>query len=264
MVVTFVGAGAMGGSIVRGLLAAGTRADDVLVVEPQAARAAELVDALGVAVVDLDEGVRRAQVLVVAVKPHDVPATLAATAPSLQPGTVVVSVAAGLTTATLEQHLPPRTPVVRAMPNTPALVGAGVTAITLGRHATAEHGAAAERVLAAVGQVVVVPESQMDAVTAVSGSGPAYVFLVVEALIEAGVHAGLPRDLAAELVRGTVAGSARMLVETEEHPAVLRERVTSPGGTTAAALQRLEQRGLRAAFVEAVLANRDRARELGG
>jgi pyrroline-5-carboxylate reductase len=264
MVVTFVGAGAMGGSLVRGVLAAGTPAAQVLVVEPQPARAGALVDTFGVAVVDLAEGVRQAQVVVVAVKPHDVPATLASIAPSLQPGTVLVSVAAGLTTGTLEQHLPPRTPVVRAMTNTPALVGAGITAVALGRNATHEHGAAAERVLAAVGRVVRVPESQMDAVTALSGSGPAYVFLVVEALVEAGVHAGLPRELASELVVGTLTGSAAMLAETGEHPAVLRERVTSPGGTTAAALQRLEQRGLRAAFVEAVLANRDRARELGG
>jgi pyrroline-5-carboxylate reductase len=264
MVVTFVGAGAMGGSLVRGVLAAGTSAADVLVVEPQHERARQLEEALGVGVVGLEQGVRGADVVVVAVKPHDVPATLRAASSSLQPGTVVVSVAAGLTTATLEQHLPEGTPVVRAMPNTPALVGAGVTAMALGRHATDEQGAAAQRVLTAVGRVVRVPESQMDAVTAVSGSGPAYVFLVVEAMVEAGVHAGLPRELAAELVLGTLAGSAAMLVETGEHPAVLRERVTSPGGTTAAALQRLEQRGLRAAFVEAVLANRDRARELGG
>jgi pyrroline-5-carboxylate reductase len=264
MVVTFVGAGAMGGSLLRGLLAAGTPAESVLVVEALHERARALEQTFGIAVVALDEGVRRADVVVVAVKPYDVPSTLRAAAAHLRPGTVVVSVAAGLATGTLEQHLPEGTPVVRAMPNTPAQVGAGMTAVTLGAHATETHATAAADVLAGVGRVVRVPEAQMDAVTAVSGSGPAYVFLVAEALVEAGVHAGLPRDLASELVVGTLVGSAAMLDQTGEHPAVLRERVTSPGGTTAVALQRLEQHALRAAFVEAVLANRDRARELGG
>jgi pyrroline-5-carboxylate reductase len=264
MIVTFVGAGAMGGSLLRGLLASGAPAESVLVVEPQQQRARELEQTHGIAVVGLGEGVRRAELVVVAVKPHDVAATLREASGYLRPGTVVVSVAAGLTTGTLEQHLPEGTPVVRAMPNTPAQVGAGVTAVSLGRHASEQHGAAAGDVLAAVGRVVRVPEAQMDAVTAVSGSGPAYVFLVAEAMIEAGVHAGLPRDLATDLVVGTLVGSAAMLDQTGEHPAILRERVTSPGGTTAAALARLEQHGLRAAFVEAVLANRDRARELGG
>jgi pyrroline-5-carboxylate reductase len=148
------------------------------------------------------------------------------------------------------------------MPNTPAHVGAGVTAICPGTHAGREQVDAAATLLATVGTVVEVAEGQMDAVTAVSGSGPAYVFLVVEALVEAGVRAGLGRDLASQLVLATLDGSVRMLTQTGEHPAVLRERVTSPGGTTAAALHRLEAHGLRAAFLDAVLANRDRAREI--
>lgn len=263
MTVAIIGAGVMGESILRGMLADGTDPATVLVVEQHPDRAAAVATTHGVAAVDVGRAVESAGVVLVAVKPSDIEATLAAIAGHLRDGAVVVSVAAGITTDALERALPEDTPVVRAMPNTPALVGAGVTAICPGRHATGEHMAAAERVLWSVGSVERVPESQMDAVTAVSGSGPAYVFLVVEALVEAGVRVGLPRDLCTRLVLGTLAGSAAMLTETGEHPAVLRERVTSPGGTTAAALHELERHGLRAAFLDAVAANRDRARELG-
>ena len=263
MTVTIIGAGVMGESILRGLLADGTDPATVLVAEQHPDRAAAVTSAHGVTVVDVPQAVESAGVVLVAVKPQDVEVTLAVLADHLPQGAVVVSVAAGITTDALERALPEGTPVVRAMPNTPALVGAGVTAICPGRHATADHLAAAERVLWSVGSVERVPESQMDAVTAVSGSGPAYVFLVVEALVEAGVRVGIPRDLSTRLVLGTLAGSAAMLTQTGEHPAVLRERVTSPGGTTAAALHALERHGLRAAFLDAVVANRDRARELG-
>jgi pyrroline-5-carboxylate reductase len=264
MVVALLGGGVMGESILRGLLAAGTDPGDVVLVERRADRARELADAYGVAAVDPAEAAEQADVLLLAVKPQDVAAALTEVAAHVRPGSVVVSVAAGISTYRLEGLLPAGTAVVRAMPNTPALVGAGLTAVCAGAHAGDEHLSRAERLLGAVGQVVLVAEHQMDAVTAVSGSGPAYVFLVVEALVEAGVRAGLPRDLSTRLVVGTLRGSAAMLTETGEHPAVLRERVTSPGGTTAAALHVLEQRGLRAAFLDAVLANRDRARELGG
>lgn len=266
MRVLLLGAGVMGESILAGLLDAGAEPSDVTVLERHAGRREEISARYGVATPVSGDGVSGdgldCDVLLVAVKPADVPTALEPLSDGLAGRTVVVSVAAGLTTARLESWLPAGQPVVRAMPNTPALVRAAVSAISPGRHADASAMAAAETLMSAVGTVVVVPESQLDAVTAVSGSGPAYVFLVVEALIEAGVRAGLSRDLAHTLTVATLVGSSRLLVETGEHPALLRERVTSPGGTTAAALHALEQHGLRSAFLDAVLANRDRAREL--
>jgi len=253
----------MGESILAGLLDSGTRAGDVAVVEPREDRAAGLRARYKVAATTQPSVDADVEVLVVAVKPHDVARVLAPLAESLASTCVVVSVAAGVTTATLESVLSVGQPVVRAMPNTPALVRAGVTAVCAGQHATDEHMAVAERLLRCVGTVVRVPEGQMDAVAAVSGSGPAYVYLVAEALIEAGVRVGLPRDLATELTRQTISGSAALWTDTGEHPTLLRERVTSPGGTTAAALHALEARGLRAAFADAVVANRARSAELG-
>lgn len=262
MVIGFVGVGVLGRSLLAGSLAAGVAPLDVRVTDRRVEMAREMAAELGVVETTVQQLAADSDLVLVAVKPGDVASALADAGPHLRPGAVVVSVAAGLTTERLESWLPAGTAVVRAMPNTPAVVRAGVTAITAGRHARSEQVQAAASLLAAVGRVVEVPESQMDAVTAVSGSGPAYVFLVVEALVEAGVRAGLPRELAAELVLGTVEGSVAMLSQTGEHPAVLRERVTSPGGTTAAALHELERAGLRAAFLDAVLANRDRAREI--
>lgn len=259
-----LGCGVMGESMLAGMLESGTPADDVTVVEQRPERAAQLAQQYGVHVTG-DGGVSpQTQLLLVAVKPHDVATALASVAPDLPADTVVVSVAAGLTTARLESLLPDGQPVVRAMPNTPALVRAGISAICAGRHAGSDHLDTAQALLASVGSVVVVPETQMDAVAALSGSGPAYVFLVVEALVEAGVRVGLPRDLATTLAAATLAGSSRLLEATGEHPAVLRERVTSPGGTTAAALHQLERHGLRAAFLDAVVANRDRSAQLAG
>jgi pyrroline-5-carboxylate reductase len=252
----------MGESLLAGMLDSGTQADDVTVVEQRPERAAQLAQQYGVHVA-ADGGVSpQTQLLLVAVKPHDVATALASVAAHLPAETVVVSVAAGLTTARLESLLPDGQPVVRAMPNTPALVRAGISAICAGRHAGPDHLDTARALLASVGAVVVVPEAQMDAVAAVSGSGPAYLFLVVEALVEAGVRVGLPRDLATTLAAATLSGSSRLLETTGEHPAVLRERVTSPGGTTAAALHQLERHGLRAAFLDAVVANRDRSVEM--
>jgi len=262
MTIGFLGVGVMGESILRGVLAGGTAPEQVQVSDRRQDRAREVAAAHGVVATDVPTVAAAADLVVVAVKPGDVAAALAEAGPTLRAGAVVVSVAAGLTTTTLEGLLPAGTAVVRAMPNTPALVGAGVSALCPGRAVSDEQLASAERLLGAVGAVERVAEHQLDAVTAVSGSGPAYVFLIVEALVEAGVHAGLPRDLSTRLVVGTLAGSAAMLAQTGEHPAVLREQVTSPGGTTAAALHRLEGHGLRAAFLDAVLANRDRARDI--
>jgi pyrroline-5-carboxylate reductase len=171
-------------------------------------------------------------------------------------------VAAGITTAAVEKHLAPRARVVRVMPNTPMLVGEGMSAVCAGAHATDDDLASAERLLGAVGQVVRLPESQLDAVTALSGSGPAYVFLLAEAMIDAGVLTGLPRPVASALAIQTILGSALMLRDSGQSPTLLREAVTSPGGTTAAALRKLEERGLRAAFIDALEAARDRSREL--
>jgi pyrroline-5-carboxylate reductase len=261
-----LGGGVMGESILAGMLDAHDRPGATALVEQRPDRARELADRYRVHVAATPDDVVGGDtgVLVVAVKPHDVATALADVSERLPSGCVVVSVAAGVTTASLEDALPVGQPVVRAMPNTPALVGAGVTAICAGQHTTDDHLEVAESLLSAVGSVVRVPETQMDAVAAVSGSGPAYVYLVAEAMIEAGVRVGLPRDLATMLTRQTIAGAARLWDETGDHPGVLRERVTSPGGTTAAALHELESRGLRAAFLDAVVANRDRSLELGG
>jgi pyrroline-5-carboxylate reductase len=206
--------------------------------------------------------VAEAEVVVVAVKPADVPGALESAASALAPGTLVVSIAAGVTLATLEALLPGY-PVVRAMPNTPALVRRGAAAIAAGTHAGEEHLTRAERILAAVGTVTRVPESLLDAVTGLSGSGPAYLFLLAEALIDAGVGVGLPRPVAQALVTQTLLGSATLLAEGPDGPEALRAAVTSPGGTTAAGLAALEARAVRAAFLEAVTAATERSRQLG-
>jgi pyrroline-5-carboxylate reductase len=175
---------------------------------------------------------------------------------------LIVSLAAGVDTASIEDRLPEGTPVVRVMPNTPAQVDEGMAAISPGAHSDEEHLARVSELMSATGRVVIVPERYQDAVTAISGSGPAYLFFVVEAMIEAGVHLGLPRDTATELVVQTMLGSAKLLRETGEHPTVLRERVTSPGGTTAAAIRQLEDHKVRAAFITAMESARDRSRDL--
>jgi pyrroline-5-carboxylate reductase len=197
------------------------------------------------------------------VKPQDIDALLGEIRPAVTPGHVVVSVAAGVTTSRIQKGLADGVPVVRCMPNTPALVDQAMTAISAGNHADPSHLAIAESLLAAVGRVVEVPESQLDAVTALSGSGPAYFFYLVEAMIDAGILLGLPRALAAELIVQTAIGSAVMLRDSGEHPVQLREAVTSPGGTTIAAIRELEVHGVRAALLAAIEAAAARSRELG-
>jgi pyrroline-5-carboxylate reductase len=202
-------------------------------------------------------------IVVVAVKPQDIAPVLTELAPALRPGTLVVSLCAGLPTALFEGALPAGTPVVRVMPNTPMLVGEAMSAISPGTHATDDHLATVEKLLAAVGRVVRVPESQQDAVTALSGSGPAYFFFLVEAMIDAGILLGLPRAVAADLIVQSAFGAARMLRESNDHPVILREAVTSPAGTTIAAIRELERHGVRAALIAAIEAARDRSVELG-
>ncbi|MDQ1292827.1 MAG: pyrroline-5-carboxylate reductase [Actinomycetota bacterium] len=254
-----LGGGAMGEALLAGLTGAGTPPGDILLAEPRPRRATELVDAYGIRHLPGKEVAAGADALFVVVKPHDVPGTLLDLAPSLRPGTLVISLAAGVTTATLHECLPPTTPVIRVMPNTPVLVGQGMLVMSPGPGCTAEHLARAESLLSAAGRVLTVPEHQQDAVTAVSGSGPAYVFYVAEAMVEAGVHLGLPRPLASELVFQTLLGSSQMLSRPGAHPTLLREQVTSPAGTTAAALRELDTHAVRAAFLVAIEAARDRS-----
>jgi pyrroline-5-carboxylate reductase len=260
--VAIFGAGVMGETLLAGLIRAGRPASDLVVTERREDRAAELRERHGVEVVGNVEAAERADTLVFVVKPQDMGALCDEIAPHVRPGALVVSLAAGITTEFLESHLPQGCPVVRVMPNTPALVDQGMAAIAPGAHCDQEHLVEARQLLEAVGRVVVLDEKHLDAVTAISGSGPAYFFYIVEAMIEAGVFLGLPRSTATELVVQTCYGAATMLRETGEHPSVLREQVTSPGGTTVAALRTLDDHKVRAAFISALEAARDRSHEL--
>ena len=262
MTVAILGAGVMGETLASGLIRAGRETKDLLLTERRRDRAAELREQYGVAGVSTREAAKRAETLVLVVKPQDMTALLEEISGEVRAGQLVISLAAGITTALIESRLADGVAVVRVMPNTPALVDEGMAAIAPGTHCDDDHLSEAEQLLRSVGRVVHVPEYQLDAVTAISGSGPAYLFFVVEAMIEAGVHLGLPRTTATELVVQTVVGSAKMLRETGEHPIVLRERVTSPGGTTAAAVRQLEDHKVRAAFMTALEAARDRSRAL--
>ena len=259
-----LGAGVMGETILSALIRSGRPVDDLLVGEKRAERARELEEEYAVAVLSNAEAVRRADTVVLVVKPQDVGDLLVEIAPELREGQLLVSLAAGITTGFIEERVPAGVAVARVMPNTPALVGQGMAAVSPGSGCGDDQLAEVEALMSTTGRVVRVPESQQDAVTAISGSGPAYVFLVVEAMIDAGVRLGLPRPTATELAVQTVLGSATMLRETGTHPTLLREQVTSPGGTTAAALGELEAHGLRAAFMAALAAARDRSRELAG
>ncbi|MBI2704516.1 MAG: pyrroline-5-carboxylate reductase [Actinobacteria bacterium] len=259
-----IGGGRMGEALVSGLLRAHwADPDQVAVVEKLEQRRHELAARYpGVAVHrEIDAVGAPIEGAVIAVKPGDVPAACGALASAGVQR--ILSIAAGVTVANLEALFTEPVPVVRAMPNTPVLVGAGAAAIAAGTHATDADLAWAEEVLGAAGVVVRVAEPLLDAVTGLSGSGPAYVFLVAEALIEAGVLAGLPRDVSETLAIQTMLGAARMLGESGDNAAQLRANVTSPGGTTAAGLQALEESGVRAAFLDAVQRATERSRQLG-
>jgi pyrroline-5-carboxylate reductase len=262
MSTAIIGAGVMGETLLSGLVRAGRRVDQLMVGEKRSERARELEERYGVAVVSNREATAKADTVALVVKPQDMGDVLDEIAPDLRAGQLVVSLAAGITTAFIESRVPAGVAVVRVMPNTPALVDEGMAAIAPGSHCDESHLAEAESLMASTGKVLRIPEKQMDAVTAISGSGPAYIFFVVESMIEAGVHLGLPRATATELVVQTLVGSAAMLRETGTHPVVLREQVTSPGGTTASALRELEIHKVRAAFLAAMEAARNRSREL--
>ena len=255
-----VGGGKMGEALLEGLIRTGwATADQVTVVETDAKRRDSLSakhDGLTVTAYPRTAGTAAA---VIAVKPADVQAACQ----SLQGARRVLSIAAGVTLHSLESWLAPGTAVLRAMPNTPALVGAGAAALSKGAQAEEDDVAWARGILEAVGTVVELPESALDAVTGLSGSGPAYVFVLAEALIDAGVLVGLPRPVAKQLAVQTLLGSARLMDETGDEPATLRAAVTSPGGTTAAGMRALEAAGVRNAILEAVAAATERSRQLG-
>ncbi len=250
MVAILGGRGRLGAALHAGLLSSGWREDSEIVVTRRGD--------------DNVAAAAAAAIVVIAVKPQDIDTLLAEIGPGLTPEQTVISVAAAITTGHIEKRIAAGVPVVRAMPNAPATVHEGMAGICAGAHAAEEHLALAEELLGHLGRVVRVPESGMDAITAVSGSGPAYFALLAEAMIEAGILLGLAREVSTTLVVQTMFGTAKLLRDERMHPVELRESVTSPGGTTIAAIRELEQAGVRAAFLNAIQAAMDRARELSG
>ncbi|MGV0747443.1 pyrroline-5-carboxylate reductase [Mycolicibacter heraklionensis] len=278
--IAIIGGGNMGEALLAGLLAAGRPVKDLVVAERYGERARQLSEKYSVLVTTVADAIENASVVIVAVKPQDVDAVVEEFAKSVTAASgdnaeqVLVTIVAGLTTGYVESKLPAGAAVVRVMPNTPVKVGAGASALAKGRFASSEQVSEVAALFECVGTVAIVPEEQMDAVTAVSGSGPAYFFLVVEALVDAGVAAGLSRQAATDLAVQTMAGSAQMLLEErgesegasntgiDTAPTHLRAMVTSPGGTTAAALRELEAGGLRTSIDRAVQAAKTRSEQL--
>jgi pyrroline-5-carboxylate reductase len=262
--VAILGGGRIGEALLSGLLSSGWRdAAEIVVTSREEERLAELRERYGVeATADNAAAVAGAGIVVIAVKPQDIDALLAQVGQHLTPEQTVVSVAAAIPTAHIEERIAEGVPVVRAMPNAPATVHEGMAGICAGAYTGDEQLALAEELLSHLGRVVRVPERSMDAITAVSGSGPAYFALLAEAMIEAGILLGLSREISTTLVVQTMFGTAKQLRDQKMHPVELRESVTSPGGTTIAAIRELEQAGVRAAFLNAIQAAMDRAREL--
>jgi len=263
--IAFVGAGNMAGALIRGLIGTGTvPADRIIAADPDQARLSSLEAELEIGVTsDNAEAVKDATVIVLATKPQVFGQVLPGLAVAIGPDALLISIAAGISTGMIERAFPARSRVVRTMPNTPALVGAGATAIAAGSHATDDDLALAETLFRSVGISVRVPEEQIDAVTGLSGSGPAYVFAMIEALRDAGVREGLPEETALRLASQTVFGAARLLLDENEAPEILRDRVTSPGGTTRAGLDALADAGFADAILGAVRAATRRSVELG-
>src|SRR6266513_2477372 len=262
--VAILGGGTIGEALLAGLLSGGWREPgEVVVTGRREERIAELAERYGVrGTLSNPEAVSGAPLVVIAVKPQDFDILLGEIGGLLTPEQTVLSVAAAIPTVQIEARLAPGVPVVRAMPNAPALVHEGIAGICAGAHASDEHLDVSEEVLAHLGRVVRVPERYMDAVTAVSGSGPAYFALLAEAMIDAGILLGLGRETSTQLVVQTMLGTATLLRDEEMHPVELREAVTSPGGTTIRAIRELEQAGVRAAFLNAIQAAMERSREL--
>jgi pyrroline-5-carboxylate reductase len=260
----FIGGGNMGEALIKGLIKGAFPAADILVAEPVEGRRLQLVECYGIdARAVVAEVVAASEVVVLAIKPQIVPLVMPEIAKALDQSKLLISIAAGVTSPALEGYLSGSPRVIRVMPNTPALVGAGATAICRGSHAGDDDLLIARHLFEAVGIVRVVSEGQMDAVTGLSGSGPAYIYTVIEAMAAGGVQQGLTMDVALALAAQTVFGAAKLVMESGEHPALLRDKVCSPGGTTIAAVKALEEKGLRAALMEAVAQAARRSAELG-
>ena len=260
--VAIFGAGVMGSTLLSGLIRSGRDVADLVITGRDIERTEGLASTSGVRRMSNVDAALVADTVVLVVKPQDMDGLLAEIRAHVRQSALVVSLAAGITTAFLEERLPAGTAVVRVMPNTPALVDEGMAAISPGQHCDEVHLVEAEELLRSCGKVLRIPEKHQDAVTAISGSGPAYIFYVVEAMIEAGVLLGLPRATSTELVVHTLYGAATMLKETGQHPTVLREQVSSPGGTTMAALRQLDDHKVRAAYVTAMEAAAERSKQL--
>jgi pyrroline-5-carboxylate reductase len=263
-VIGFIGAGMMGEAVARGLLKAGVPKARIHASDPEPARRELFRKQLGIAITADNRAVAEgADIIILAVKPFVVPDVLGEIAHGVNLDKLLISIAAGVTTDSIERKLGAKVPVVRAMPNTPCLLGEGATGITAGQYADFSHLELASQIFKAVGLVAVLPEDKIDAVTGLSGSGPAFVYMFIEALADGGVRMGLPRAIAIQFAAQTVAGAARMVLDSGAHPGELRDRVTTPGGTTIAGIASLERSGFRAAAIEAVTAATERSIELG-
>jgi pyrroline-5-carboxylate reductase len=262
--VAFLGGGKMGEALISGLIRSGGRsADEIMVTARRDERARELAGKYGItATLDNGEAARWANVLVLMAKPQDMEVLIEQIREDVTTADLVISFAAGIRTSFVEKRLPDDVPVVRVMSNVPVMVDEAMSVIAAGRHAEERHLAVAEELLGYVGKVLRLKESHLDAVTATSGSGPAYFFLLAEAMIEACILLGLSRDVATDLIIQTMLGSAKMLRDTGKHPVELREMVTSPGGTTIEAIRHLEEAGVRAAFLNAIDAAKKRSEQL--
>ena len=266
LTLTVIGGGKMGSALVKGVLRAGlAKPKRIWIAEPVKALRDTLVAETGVNVTaDNIAAVRRASLVILAVKPDTVPQVLAGIKPVFTSGHVLLSIAAGVPISKLEAGLPSGARVIRAMPNTPALVGAGAAGFALGTAATGADASLAQKILGAIGIAFQLPEKLLDAVTGLSGSGPAYVYMIIEALSDGGVAMGLPRDVATRLAAQTVLGGAKMVLDTGLHPGALKDQVASPGGTTIEGIHALETAGLRAALMHAVKAATEKSKILGG
>ncbi|HEX5324653.1 MAG TPA: pyrroline-5-carboxylate reductase [Capsulimonadaceae bacterium] len=262
-----LGVGMMGGALARGLVRAGAiPADHITLFDPHRAKLEQTAAELGNGEAHVADSAREAaagaDVVLVAVKPWIVAPLLTQVAPALTQNHLLISIAGGVRISKMEEIVGGKVPVIRSMPNTPALIGEGVTAIARGNHANDAHFALADEFFTAVGKTVEVEERLLDAVTGLSGSGPAYVYLLIEALMDGGVKAGLTRDTARLLAAQTVFGAAKMVLDSDDHPAQLRDNVTTPGGTTIAGLTVLERAGIRVALMDAIEAAAQRSREM--
>jgi pyrroline-5-carboxylate reductase len=265
LTIGFLGSGKMATALAKGVISAGlVNAAQIRASDPAPAARNAFAKETGARTSDRNlDVVQFAQVLVLAVKPANVAPLLEEIRPAIAPGHLLISIAAGIPIARLESGLDAGARVIRVMPNTPALVGASASAYALGKSATSGDATLTEKLFSAVGLVFQLKESLLDAVTGLSGSGPAYVYLIIEALSDGGVAAGLPRDVATKLAAQTVFGSAKMVLETGQHPAALKDMVTSPGGTTVEGLHELEKGSLRGVLISAVRAATEKSRKLG-